>query len=671
MRWLSTTRDDNNGCGCADGSRGGSDEKDNTIVSGGTLGQTIILVQQGTEIQELPVIMRKFCQDDVVSMCSNRIQTDDVTSSSNMNFRTACNLFAQSTAVEENANKVAKAMDEAAVNPITDPDSIIQRLDGCQSNMEMFQIIETVPGNELTPDIVVFTVEKLMRLDTLEGLKQLEDTNETYDKLLVHLCNRADNRTLLDSLNHFSMYLSMARTIDRICSELLIRNADGCLSVIEICESITAFIICKRFADAEKFWAGISDQEKDINTTNIKFIYEVLPKLKISRRMVLGVLERRVMDIYSQLSPEAVCKIVDALKECKITHSTRSFRSISAWLSLNIHSVSETQLEVIVHALTQLSYTDKQIENALERYVKAKATKIKTQTLIVEILRHVTRFRMLNTFILNGCSEYLIANADNIEPGYICDMVCPFGTLNYQPLNSIHFWKTVERFLEKHFGRLTPRHVMDIMLSCLYLEVFPINFVDRIFNPYFLDLIHTQTPINYLPAMRNNLKIFDTALTLECSRYPGPMLPRDTHARPMWTDIRIKRIVNDISEQIATIAGGDDRFTKMTVPQQLPFSNLYLIDVLFHPPGLGRFWNFNTFQDRNVYVATLIHLPEHYDSKGQYLIGPQIMRIRHLRRIGLKVVTLKYETLSNLRVHRKELSAYLVERMREALAAKT
>lgn len=631
------------------------------------LGQTVILVQQGNEIQELPVIMRKFGQDELVSLCSNIVQIDGVTTSSNVNLSTTHDLFSQATQSADGSDAPTISFN---VNPVTDTDVTIERLSKCQTTTEMFQVIDEVPENELTQEIVVFGIEKIVRTGSLAELKNLEDSSASYEKLLVNLCRLADNKTLLDILSHFSMFLNMARTIDRMCAELLVRNSDGCLNIIEICESIEAFVKSQRFADSEKFWAGLSDQEKEINTTNIKFVYEILPKLKISRRMVLGVLERKIIDIYSQLTPEAVCKIMDALKECKNIHTYRTFQSITAWLNVNIHNVSETQLELIIHSFTALGYTDQHIEKALERYVKAKATKIKAQTLIVEILRHTARFRILNSFILNGCSEYLIMNSDVIEPGYIRDILCPYGTINYQPLNSTSFWKTVERYLHKNFHLITPRHIIDIMLSCVYLGVYPINFVDRIFNPYFLDLVHSRTPIEHLPAIRNDLKIFDTALTLECDGYAGPMLPRDTTVRNIWTENRIKRIVNDISDQITLIAGGEENFTKMTVPQQLPYSALYIIDVLFHPPGLGRFWNFNMFKDRNVYVATLIHLPEHYDNTGEYLTGPQAMRIRHLRSIGLKVVTLKYDTLAKLRVHRKELHEYLVERMREALPAK-
>lgn len=607
--------------------------------------------------------MRKFGQNEVVSLCSNTITIDGVTTSSNPTFKTTRELFSQQSKEEDSSGP-------AIVNSAIDPDTVIQRLDNCVSRKELFQVVDSVPEDELTPEIVVFALEKLVRTETIAGLKQLEDTSKTYEKLIRNLCKKAENYTLLDSLGQLSNFLSMEPTIDKICTELLIRGSDGCLNIIEICESISAFIVCKRFADAEKFWSSISDKESEINTENIKFVYEILPKLKISRRMVLGVLERRILDMYSQLAPDAVCKILDALKECNALHSIRTLRSMSAWLTLSIHNVSESQLEAIIHSLTSLGFTDQQFEKSLERYARARATKIKSQTLIVEILQHILKFRILNPFILNGCSEYLIMNSELIDPGYLRDIICPFGFLNYQPLNSVQFWKSVEKLLERHFDRLSPRHVMDIMLSCVYMEMYPNNFVDRIFNPYFLDLVHSQTPMAHLPAIRSDLKTFDTALTLECADYVGPMLPRDMHARPIWTENRVKRIVNDISESLVAIAGGEDRFTKMTVSQQLPYTSLYIIDILFHPPGLGRFWNFNAILDRNVYVAALIHLPEHYDNTGQYLIGPQIMRIRHLRAIGFKVVSFKYETLAKLRVHPTELHEYIVKRMREALPAK-
>lgn len=384
--------------------------------------------------------------------------------------------------------------------------------------------------------------------------------------------------------------------------------------------------------------------------------------------MVVGVVERKITTVFWHLSSEAVVDILKALVESKQS-SYRTMQTMARWLNTNIHAVSETDLESIVRCFTMLEYSDGQMEKALERYIKTKGIKIQNQSLIPTLLAHCSSFRIRNSHIMNGCSEYFISHANDIQSEHLKSIFCPFGWLDYQPINSIKFWQTLEHCLNLHFDKISARDVIDIMLSCIYLEKYPVNFVQRIFNPYFLDVLHSTTPLDKHPKLRSDLKLFDTGMSIECDGYNGPMLPKDHSAKSIWQDGRIKRIVQNLTDKWTTISGGHDKFTKCAVHQQLPLNPLYIIDLLIHPAGMGRLWSFNTHTDRNLHIATIIHLPEHYDATKQHLIGPQSMRIRHFRRLGLKVVTLDYEMLAKLRVHGNELHKYLVERMREALPA--
>lgn len=636
------------------------------------LGQTTILVQQGCDIQELPVIMRKIGQDDIVALCASSTspQSLDGASSIDSSSLPTSNLNSNNNSTNSSCKDVVctSSQDGTPINLTIDSDKIIERLDECVGVKGILSIIDSIPEPELMPDVAVFALDKIIRFESLIQLKNLEDSNDVYMKIVECIAKKSDTKTLLDTLDILRMFADVRRTIDRICDELLMRNSDEMLDVVEICESVQKFVECQQQNGAEKFWSGLSDQEKQINENNIKFVYQILPKIKVSRRMVIGVLERRIRNVFWQLSPNAVVEILDSLVECK-SSPYRTMQTLSRWLNTNIHAVSESQLNAIIRSFSTLDYSDLQIEKAIERYVKAKGIKIKAQTLIVDILQHCAQFRLRNAHILNGCSEYFILNADIVEPGYIKSLFCPYGILDYQPINSIRFWKTFEIYLDTNFNKLEPIDVIDIMLTCVYLEKYPLNFVKRIFNPYFLDQMHSRTAIHQHPKLRSDLKLFDTALSIECNDYNGPMLPRDHSAKALWQDGRIKRIVQNLSDQWAVVAGGDDHYTKSAVHQQLPFNPLYVIDVLIHPAGMGQLWNFNTHTDRNVYVACLISLPEHYDSNKQQLIGSQSMRIRHLRRLGLKVVTFEYELLAKLRVHSRELHKYLVDRMKQALPA--
>lgn len=657
-----------------------SRDSDDEIISNGFkvqrhgLGQAVILVQQGVDIQELPVIVRRYGQNDITAFYSKKLPLGGggggSSGGSDSGFTNTNDQNTEPTTSEESTTtEHILTHANVVLNPVTDCDTIIKLLEKCETGENVLQLIASLPENELEPDALVFGLEKLLRIEPMQTLKYYETSNEQYHHLLDGVCRVCDTTILLNILRQLQSMLFMNQSIDQLCDEMLARCADGCLNVMEICEAVHRFVECQRFSGAEKFWSGLSDAaDKQINENNIKFVFEILPKLKVSRRMVVGILDRRIVEVFPLLKPDSVADIMEAIRECRIGgHTNCTLKAITRWLNVNIHAVNETHLEQIVHCMTALNYSDNDFENAIERYVKAKAIKIKSQTLIVEMLKHVNDFRLLNAHILNGCSEFFIKESKNIDPGYIREIIIPFGTLRFQPFSTMKFWQTIETYLDQNFNKIPTAHIVDIMLATVYLELFPVNFIDRVFNRHFMHLLHSTTPMDELPCVREKIKLLDTALTLESNAYKGPLLPRQI-GNQVAIENRIKRIINDNIDIITTVAGDKTSYSTYCMPHQLPQCTLYAIDILFHPPGFSLL-NYNKMKDRNVLVAALIHLPEHYDASETYLIGEQQMRIRHLRHIGLKVVSLKYTKLTKLSMHRKELYEYIVEQMKQAQSA--
>lgn len=605
------------------------------------LGQSTILVQQGGEIQELPVIMRKIGHDDITAMCSSHALVQSLPDALPSNtFRQEC-----------------------------DADRIIRRLcDADDGLLSFLAAVEDLSDDELaTPDVAKYAFKRL--LDTISSPDQWDTletcSNASFDRLLNAFLTNCDTKSLLDAM---PLLPQTSATISKLCDELLSRSSSDCLTIVEICECVHQFAATGQSASAEKFWSALADQDRHIDEHNIKFIYAILPRLRVSRRMVLGVLERRIRSVFWRLTPDAVAEIMQILCSCNVP-SARSLQTLSRWLNTNIHAVDESQLTGIVKAFTALDFSDEQLEKALERYVKAKGVKIQQHQLVATILQHCTAHRLRNPHILNGCSEFFIVNSGQLAPDLLRPIFWTFGQLNYQPPSGVRFWKTMEQYIDQHFDRLSTSDAVDVMLTCVYLSRYPLNFVQRIFNPYFLDRLHTRTPLAQHPKLRSDLKLFDTAMAIECADYNGPMLPRDHSAKSVWQDGRIKRIVQQLTDVWTLVAGGESQFSRHVVHQQLPLNPLYIIDLLVHPAGMGQLWSFNVHTDRNVYAALLIHVPDHYDSTGEHLTGAQAMRVRHLRRLGLKVVQLNFEQLNRLRVHGVELREYVVERMRHALPA--
>ncbi|XP_053666772.1 FAST kinase domain-containing protein 3, mitochondrial-like [Anopheles marshallii] len=608
-----------------------------------------ILVQQGCDIQELPVVVRKIAEDEFVSFVSDKI----ITAPPSIN-------------AEEGpkANKLQASLESEM--------ETIKSIEGCHSTKGVLTVLQERTNGDTgvtpySPGVAIHALEKILKVESLLELKELEET-EAFERIVNCIVFHSDSKSILDLLDELRSYLELPRTIDMLGNELVYRCSENALSIEECCDAIEVLTQCRRPEMVEKFWSGIADQEKCITERNVHFVFSILPYLKVSRRAVLTVLERRIPQLWWQMSPTATIEVLQSLVTCKLS-PFRVTQTLARWLNTNIHAVAEDELGAILEAFTNLAYSDAQIERAIERYVKAKGVKVSSQNLIVTILRHCEEFRLRNAHILNGCSEFFIANFGQLEPSYLKALFCPFGYLDFVPTNAIKFFDTVNMFVDLHFAKIRPTDTIDIMFAYICLERFPLNFVNRIFNPYFLDVLHAKTRPERLDTVRGKLKVFDTGLTLECADYDGPLLPRDHSAKAVFHDGRIKRIINYITTELEELAGGPECMTKFSILQHLPVNSLYLVDVIFHPAGLGNIFTLDTMKERNINVAVLVHLPEYFDSTGKYLVGPQVMRIRHLRRLGLKVATLRFDVLYKLKIHPQELQDYLVERMKAALDA--
>ncbi|XP_055628868.1 FAST kinase domain-containing protein 3, mitochondrial-like [Toxorhynchites rutilus septentrionalis] len=610
----------------------------------GFVRNTTILVQQGCDIQELPVVVRKVAEDEFVALISNKVIDNQPTPP-----------IGQSVATMSHSEGNVSLEEKA------------EAIDACQTAAGVCSVVEALSEQEFFPEIAVRAMEKILRVETLLELKGLEGKPH-YEQIINCIIFRGDNETVLNVLDGMRNYMELAKTIDMLGNELVYRCSENKLTIEQCCEAVEILTQCKRYEMAEKFWSGIADQEKQINDKNVHQVFAILPYLKISRKAVLNILERRIPSVWWQMTANGAMDVLQSLEACKIS-PFRITQTFARWLNTNIHAVTEAQLEAILESFNNLSYSDNQIERSMARYVKAKGVKIKSQSLIVTMLRHCQLFRLRNPDILNGCSEFFIANHQSLDPGYLRAVLCPFGWLDFQTVNSNKFWETMDMFLDLNFTKIHPMEIIDIMFCYVTLEKYPLNFVNRIFNPYFLDVLHARTRPEQLDRVRSMLKVFDTSLALECPDYDGPLLPRDHSAKSVFHDGRIKRIVNFITPELEELAGGPGCMTKFTILQHLPMNELYLVDVLLHPSGMGNIFSLNTMKERNINVALLIHLPEYYNSTGEYLIGPQAMRIRQLRRLGLKVVTLKFDVVYKLKVHPKELRKYLVERLKEAMEA--
>lgn len=626
------------------------------------LGHTTILLEDGSDIQELPVIVRKVSGKDSIVFCENRGEAFDGSKNGNGG---------------DNAKEIVdEAKEEEEVN------EVVEGINRCYTARGIFALLETMPSNEVTPYIALQALKKIITVENNKKfrnrlLKSDEDVhpNETFTRtaVLTQLIDKiaASNNceTILSALKLVGRDMLGSDTEvykSKLCGEVLCQVTDTHFTIKQTCEAIKTFSSFGKpnADDIDKLWVGLSEKSMDINETNILDVFRCLPYLKSSQKLVLNMLEKKIDKVWWKIPGCDVAEILCILQEIK-SSPIRILNILAQWVNTNIHMVSEDDLQEIVNGFLALGFSNTGIEKALERYVKAKGVKIKNPVVIANIMDYCAKYHFRSVYILQGAAEYLITHGSSLSPVVLKSLFLPLGYLRYQPTNSLKFWQVLESSFEEKFIQFRPEDVIDMLVTCIYLEKYPLNFIRKVFNPYFLDRLHSCQNKELLTRMRAKLKILDTAMTLECDQYRGPLLPKDHSAKSIWQDGRVRRILINVKDQLNRAAGGEDRISYSVMLPQLPASELYLIDALLHPSSIGvAMWHLNLLKDHNLHVAILVHLPEHY--AGDVLIGPQEMRKRHFRKIGLKVVGLDYEMLSKLRVHPVELFSYIQQRFRQA-----
>jgi hypothetical protein len=186
-----------------------------------------------------------------------------------------------------------------------------------------------------------------------------------------------------------------------------------------------------------------------------------------------------------------------------------------------------------------------------------------------------------------------------------------------------------------------------------------------------------------MQSLRNNLKLLDTSLAIDCpGLYKGPLLPKNFASHNVFIDGRILRISNYIESILKEVVPSDIEVQKSVVLPELPPNPIYVADFVLSTSSkqsqstptksdelktliLSRLNGETNQSNLSNLTAILIHVPEHYlrCEESERVVGSQAMRTRHLRNFGLNVATLRYEKLSELKAQPDKLKEYLKERL--------
>ncbi|XP_037963071.2 uncharacterized protein LOC119690963 [Plutella xylostella] len=529
----------------------------------------------------------------------------------------------------------------------------------CLALRDVFSLLSKC--TKITPNIALGAMERIYHL---EKNPHPLDTTPNYssvakdaivEKLLKVVMKTEETQTILNALNAISTFIEPYKY--EFCDEVLLRVSENKLNLDQICKFME-FLVKNRnnqkYSEMiDKLWVGFVDREYEINEDTISKIFKLLPHFRESKKTVLNLLEQKLLELWCRVKLPGMYEILNTYLQ-ENSWRPDSFAIIAGWLYTNIHALDDDSLLEMVTAFTKIKYNDGQIEKSIERYIRLKGSKLESPILIVGILNYCMQFRIRNVHILNGCQEYYWRKGNYIPINFIKSIIFPYGFLYYYNSN---YFTAVEKFVDDNYEKFSADDVSSIILALIYTCHYPLQLVQKIFTPERLSNITDDS------LLMRKMTLIDTAMTLECKQYLGPMLPKDQWSKSVSQDGRVRKIVTLIHEDLLEIAGGSERLSVSVLVPHLCSDEAYLIDIMLHPVGLGsNTFNWKSKCAKDEIVAVLVHLPEHYCSDDE-LVGPQEMRKRHLRLLGMKVASLKYTTLYDFKSSKNNvgLQKYLKE----------
>ncbi|XP_071642902.1 uncharacterized protein [Temnothorax longispinosus] len=656
---------------------------------GPQLTQTNIFVQEGARIQEVPLIVKRITNVEVLLDTRSRKTIE----SSDKNKKPAgihkeSVPYSIGTSMTKNRplkHTISIETDEGTAilycSDIerlknTDVAQVLDAINSGNANKGVYSLLENKIADEINCRIALQSLRKMIELESGWHRYRKSSSNarrpsaETINRdiilqQLVNLIAKSqDSETILQGLkalkrDRFSPSTNIYR--DRICNEVMIRATDGELTVSQL---IRAVRILANYGNAkyrnciDTLWVGLACREQDIQPDLLVPLFRSLKYFQRSKSMVQIILEKKLSEQWLKLTGSQMASILNCLYGEESSKGCLS--SASKWASVSMTTSTEKDLVNFIGGLRTKKYVDENIEQALARYVTTKGTEMKDPNLIASIMDYCKDLRIRSPYVLAECGKYFMRHGMEIPPTLLSPILAPFGLLNLQPPDPTEFWKTFDEVMSARFSDLKLNDALDILLSCTYLERYPIKLLDKVFSSYLMNRLQTHRDVPIVTRLKNKLKLFDATMSLECKDYRGSPINLDRNTKSLSSDMRIRGIINKIHKPLAHVVGGEHKLSRSVVLSRLPLINFYILDVLIHPLLKSTpVFNLNLHKKRNVNTAILIHLPEYYCWNTRFLIGPQVMRKRQVRKLGFRVAHLDYAKLAELADQDDKLLSYL------------
>ncbi|KAG7488538.1 hypothetical protein MATL_G00035030 [Megalops atlanticus] len=362
---------------------------------------------------------------------------------------------------------------------------------------------------------------------------------------------------------------------------------------------------------------------------------------------LLNSMNTHAVSVTSRLDPTSVSNVLNALVILNQTQAMPLVISLCKQAVRHVPHFSDDELTLVLGALMHFGHSDQYFVEAMERHIPKVAFTAHPET-VTKVMQYLGRRNVLSLPIFDAVAESFVYRADDYSTSQIARQIMPFGKLGYLPPNAGEVFRKVEIILHTRFSQFQPRTLLNLLHSCTLIERFPVNFVAKVFSPYFLQQLQAKgTGIDKI-ILAQLTQLYMT-VKLECPFYEGPsLLPKYRvksflgPGRSLETPVD-EHLYNFVKTSLVDLLGARAYFASRVLT---PYC--YTLDVEIKLDEEGYVLPASHVDDVYRRIALCIDGPKRFSVNTRQLLGKESIKQRHLRLLGYEVVQIPFYEFEKL-----------------------
>lgn len=378
-----------------------------------------------------------------------------------------------------------------------DEQLFLKELSHLHSHKNIFKFVSSL--GSLSDTMVAATLQRVCDVEVEDGkLKNPEEMveDETFKSLCFQLeqeSQRLSDSGLVSSLNALIKFRvdPWSTLIVRLISESQERLDKGKMTIRNLC--ILGDGLFHLEGSGCVMLEQIMDQVQSANLEDwkvdeIAMVYRMLQRGVGERGKYQNLLNKMNSFTITQVTdfdPKLISVVLNALVVLDQAQAIPLVIKLCKHSARHIPHFTDDELVNVLEAFIHFGHNDQFFIEALERHVAKYAFTMHPHA-IAKVMQYCIQKHILSKTIFDIVAESFIYNADKFTTVQIAELVVPFGKLNYLPPCAPSLFRKLERILSARFAQFQPRVLLNLLHSCTLVERYPLNFLAKVFSPYFL-----------------------------------------------------------------------------------------------------------------------------------------------------------------------------------------